>query len=463
MELLVAGAAGTVTGSKYVLSAGGRRVLVDCGLFQGVKQLRLLNWKPFGFAPSDIDAAVLTHAHIDHSGSLPLLYKAGYRGVVYATGATIDLCGILLPDSGFLQEQEAAFLNRHQLSRHHSALPLYTRAEAEAALAHLRELPFERERTIAKGFKVRLFYAGHILGASSVLVTAGRTRVLFSGDLGRSRDPVMRPPAAPPAADWVVVESTYGNREHPKTNPETILSDIITRTVGRGGTVVIPAFAVGRAQKILFHLERLKQTSRIPDVPVFLDSPMAQSASDLLCRHRAEHRLSAKRCTLVCENAKYVREVEESKALDHNRYPKIILSASGMASGGRVVHHLKVYLRDPKSSVVFTGFQAAGTRGAQLVGGAPTVKIHGEHVAVKAEVHNLDMLSAHAGASEIMDWLGRLPKAPKGVIVTHGEPESSDALRARIEEELGWAAMVPFLGESIDLDGRPRREKRQPR
>jgi metallo-beta-lactamase family protein len=463
MELLVAGAAGTVTGSKYVLSAGGRRVLVDCGLFQGVKQLRLLNWKPFGFAPSDIDAAVLTHAHIDHSGSLPLLYKAGYRGVVYATGATIDLCGILLPDSGFLQEQEAAFLNRHKLSRHHPALPLYTRAEAEAALAHLRELPFERDRTIAKGFKVRLFYAGHILGAASALVTAGRTRVLFSGDLGRARDPLMRPPAAPPAADWVVVESTYGNREHPKTNPETTLADIISRTVGRGGTVVIPAFAVGRAQKLLFHLERLKRTSRIPDVPVFLDSPMAQSASDLLCRHRVEHRLSAKRCTLVCESAKYVREVEESKALDHNRYPKIILSASGMASGGRVVHHLKVYLRDPKSAVVFTGFQAAGTRGAHLVGGARTVKIHGEHVAVKAEVHNLDMLSAHAGASEIMDWLRRLPQAPKGVIVTHGEPESSDALRARIEEELDWPAMVPFLGESIDLDGRPRRERRQPR
>lgn len=456
MELLVAGAAGTVTGSKYLLAAGDRRVLVDCGLFQGVKQLRLLNWRGLGFAPGDIAAVVLSHAHIDHSGALPLLYKAGYRGVIHATPATIDLCKILLPDSAFLQEQEAAFLNRHGLSKHHPALPLYTRAEADAVLDRLRPLDFDRPREVAKGIKASLSYAGHILGAASVLISAGRSRVLFSGDLGRSRDPIMRAPAAPPAADWVVVESTYGNREHAKADPEVMLGDIITRTAARGGTVVIPAFAVGRAQKILYHLERLKQASRIPDVPVFLDSPMAVSASDLMCRHHAQQRLSLRQCKLVCDGAHYVREVDESKALDHNRFPKVILSASGMASGGRVIHHLKVYLRDPKSSVIFTGFQAAGTRGAHLVGGAKTVKIHGEHVPVKAEVHNLDMLSAHAGASEIMAWLAALPRAPKGVIVTHGEPAAADALRARIEDELGWPALVPFLGERIDLDGSPR-------
>lgn len=463
MELLVAGAAGTVTGSKYLLSAGDRQVLVDCGLFQGVKQLRLLNWQGFGFAPGNLDAVLLSHAHIDHSGALPLLFKAGYKGVVHATPATIDLCGILLPDSGFLQEQEAAFLNRHKLSKHHPARPLYTRADAMAALEHFRALGFDTPREVARGIKASFSYAGHILGAASVLVTAGRSRVLFSGDLGRPRDGIMRAPAAPPAADWIVVESTYGGREHPRTDAEAVLGDIITRTVARGGTVIIPAFAVGRAQKLLYHIERLKQSSRIPDVPVFLDSPMAQSASDLLCRHRAQQRLSARQCEVVCESARYVREVEESKSLDHNRYPKVILSASGMASGGRVIHHLKVYLRDPKSSVIFAGFQAAGTRGAQLVGGARTVKIHGEHVPVKAEVHNLDMLSAHAGASEIMAWLARIPKPPKGVIVTHGEPASADALRARIEEELGWPAMVPFLGQKINLDGKLRRKGAQTR
>ncbi|MFM2130749.1 MAG: hypothetical protein RL477_2295 [Pseudomonadota bacterium] len=457
MELLVAGAAGTVTGSKYLLASGGRHVLVDCGLFQGVKQLRLLNWKGLGFAPGNVDAVVLSHAHIDHSGALPLLYKSGYKGVVWASPATIDLCGILLPDAGFLQEQEAAFLNRHKLSKHHPALPLYTRAEAEAVLPHFRAMSFNKPRAVARGFTARLSYAGHILGAASVLISAGRRRVLFSGDLGRTRDPVMKAPAAPPAADWVVVESTYGDREHPKEDAEAALAEIIVRAAARGGSVVIPAFAVGRAQKILYYIDRLKRASRIPDLPVFLDSPMAQSASDLMCRHRAEQRLSARHCTLICEGARYVREVEESKALDANHYPKVILSASGMASGGRVLHHLKVYLRDPKSAVVFTGYQAVGTRGAHLVGGAPSVKIHGEQVPVKAEVHNLSMLSAHAGASEIMAWLARLPEAPRGVIVTHGEPEAADALRARIEDELGWPAMVPFLGERIDLDGAPRR------
>lgn len=459
MKLLVAGAAGTVTGSKYLLETDSHRLLVDCGLFQGVKQLRLLNWQGLGFAAAEVDATVLTHAHIDHSGALPLLYKGGYQGEVFTSAATHDLAAILLPDSGFLQEQDAAFLNRHGLSRHKPALPLYTRAEAEAVLEHIRDLPFDTPHEVAKGISVSLSYAGHILGAASVLVSAENTRILFSGDLGRSLDPIMRAPAAPPPADWIVVESTYGDREHPRTNPEKILADIICRTAARGGTIIIPAFAVGRAQRILQLLEKLKRTSRIPDLPVFLDSPMAQSASDLLARHRDLHRLSARQCEQVCGSARYVRESEESKALDTNRYPKVILSASGMASGGRVIHHLKVYLRDRKSAVIFTGFQAAGTRGAHLVGGGKTVKIHGEHVPVRAEVHNLDMLSAHAGASEIMAWLAAAPKPLRGVIVCHGEPSASDALRMRIEDELGWPTRVPFLGERIDLDGLPPRKE----
>ncbi len=461
MNLLFAGGAGTVTGSKFLLETAAARVLVDCGLFQGLKQLRLLNWQGLGFDAHAVDAVMLTHAHLDHSGALPLLLKAGYRGVVHATAATRDLCRILLPDSGFLQEQEAAFLNRHGLSKHHPAKPLYTRAEAEAALERIREMPFGRARPVAEGVSVTPSHAGHILGAASLLVRAGRTRILFSGDLGRPRDPVMPAPEAPPAADWIVVESTYGDRDHDPAPPEDVIADIINRVAARGGTVVIPSFAVGRAQKLLYHLYRLKSARRIPDIPVFLDSPMAESATDLLHLHRADHRLGRRLCADVCNVARYVREVEDSKALDTNGYPKVILSASGMATGGRVVHHLKVYLRDPRSAVVFAGFQAAGTRGAQLVAGARTVKIHGEHVPVRAEVHNLGMLSAHAGQSEIMGWLRRAPRPPaKGVIVVHGEPVASDALRARIEEELGWPCRVPFLGERVDLDG-PARGRRQ--
>lgn len=324
-------------------------------------------------------------------------------------------------------------------------------------------MPFGRETRVADGFNVTLGYGGHILGAATVLVRIGRTRVLFSGDLRRSRDPIMRAPEPPPRADWVVMESTYGDRDHARVDAEAVLADIISRTAGRGGTIIIPAFAVGRAQRILYHLERLKAASRIPDLPVFLDSPMAQSASDLLVRHREHHRLSGKRCTLVCGAARYVRDVTESKGLDTNRYPKIILSASGMATGGRVVHHLKTYIRDPKSSVVFTGFQAAGTRGAHLMAGAKTVKIHGEHIPVRAEIANLTMLSAHADRREILAWLRKMPRRPKGVVITHGEPEAADSLRALIEDELGWPCRVPFLGEVIDLDGEVRRERRPAR
>lgn len=460
MDIRIAGAAGTVTGSKYVVQAGDTRVLVDCGLFQGVKQLRLLNRQGLGFDARSLDAVLLSHAHIDHSGALPLLFKAGYRGVVHATASTIDLCRILLPDSGFLQEQEAAFLNRHGLSRHRPAQPLYTRAEAERALHHFRELPYGRALKVVPGMTATLSYAGHILGAASVLLRAGRTRVLFSGDLGRPRDPIMRPPAPPPAADWIVVESTYGDRDHAGPDPEDRLADIITSTAARGGTVVIPAFAVGRAQRILFHLHRLKENRRIPDLPIYLDSPMAQNASDLLCRHRDDHRLGRDRCGLICNNAHYVRDSEESKALDYNKFPKVILSASGMATGGRVIHHLKVYLRDPNSSVVFTGFQAGGTRGAHLVAGAKSVKIHGAQVPVRAGVHNLDMLSSHAGQSEILGWLRAAPRPPRGVIITHGEAGASDALRLRIEDELGWPCHVPFLGEVVDLDAGPKRRHR---
>lgn len=445
------GGVGTVTGSRFLLRAGGARILVDCGLFQGFKQLRLKNWAPFPLAPSAIQAVVLTHAHLDHSGAIPLLVRQGFRGPILCTPPTRDLCEVLLTDSGALQERDAEFANRHGFSKHHPALPLYTRKDAEAALPRFRTLRMGESSRLPGGATLRFHPAGHILGAAMAeIVLADGRGILFSGDLGRPRDPLMPDPARIERADWLVVESTYGDRRHPPDDPEDALAEVIRTTAARGGTVVVPAFAVGRTQSLLWHLSRLKAARRIPDIPVFLDSPMAQEASDIFTAHPDAHRLThgeAKRAFAV---ARYVRDAEESKALD-NPVPKVIVSAAGMATGGRVLHHLKVFGPDRRSTILLTGFQAGGTRGAALLAGADALKIHGAYVPIRAEVRNLDMLSAHADAEEIMTWLRGFRAPPRRSFVTHGEPAASDALRHRIEEELGWPVEVPAQGDTADL------------
>lgn len=451
MRLTFLGATGTVTGSKYLVASEGVPILVDCGLFQGYKQLRLRNWAPLPVAPKDIATVVLTHAHLDHSGYLPLLVKNGFGGNVYCSEATHDLCGILLPDSGHLQEEEAEYANRRGFSKHKPAMPLYTVVDAERSLEHFTPIPFERAVALPGGVELRLRPAGHLLGGSLVELHAGNRTVLFSGDLGRLNDPIMLPPSNVERADYLVVESTYGDRLHEGTDPRVQLGEVINRTTARGGVLVVPAFAVGRAQTLIHLIHKLKEANSIPDVPVYLNSPMAISATSLFRKYRQEHRLSTADCDALQRAATIVSTVEESKRLNELRGPMIIISASGMATGGRVVHHLKTFAPDARNTILFAGFQAGGTRGASMLAGAETVKIHGEHIPVRAEVVNMSNVSAHADYAEILKWLARFRFPPRRTFVTHGEPAAADALRRRIEEALHWQVEVPDYLESVEL------------
>ena len=452
MTIQFLGATGTVTGSKYLIEHDSRRILVDCGLFQGYKQLRLKNWAPFPCDPATVDCVILTHAHIDHSGYLPLLARNGFFGAVYCTEATRDLCEILLPDSGHLQEEEANYANRRGFSKHQPALPLYTREDAERCLSLFRPLEFEREFHLGNNLTLRLLPSGHILGSAFVALNTPRTSLLFSGDLGRPHDLVMPAPSRIEKVDYLVVESTYGNRRHDAADPLVVLAEIINRTASRGGVVVIPTFAVGRAQTLMYCIHLLKASKAIPDYPVYLNSPMAVDATGIFRQHDGEHRLTPAQCDGLSGAARIVNSVEESKQLNRSHGPMIILAASGMATGGRVIHHLKAFAPDPRNTILFTGFQAGGTRGASLVHGADVIKIHGEYIQVRAEVRILENLSAHADADETLDWLKGFTQPPRRTFITHGEPEAADALRRRIEEELHWPCVIPEYLERETLE-----------
>ena len=458
MKLTFLGATGTVTGSKYILtseikSGGDKRIMIDCGLFQGLKQLRLRNWAALAINPKEVDAVVLTHAHIDHSGYLPLFVKNGFSGKVYCTEATRDLCEVLLLDSAHLQEEEAKYANKRGFSKHHPALPLYTQEDAQNALALLTPVAYEHEVDLGDGLMATLYPSGHILGSAFVRIHNSKTSILFSGDIGRPNDILMNPPLRIKQADYLVLESTYGNRLHDLSDPKIKLAEIINLTVNRKGIILIPVFAVGRAQELLYYIHLLKASGAIANsTPVYLNSPMAVDATAIFNHYQNEHRLTPEQSHALCHTAHRVNSIEESKQLNESKGPMIILSASGMASGGRVVHHLKAFAPNPNNTILFVGFQAAGTRGSAMLEGAESIKIHGQYVPVRANVEYLPNLSAHADYSEIITWLGGFESAPKKTFITHGEPVAADAMRLHIEEQLRWQVVVPDYLETVTLD-----------
>ena len=455
------GATGTVSGSKFLVDTGETRFFVDYGMFQGPKYLRLRNWEDSPVAPASVDHVLLTHAHIDHSGMLPALARDGFKGNIWTTPVSAELCAINLIDSAHLQEEDARFANKMSFSKHKPALPLFTTEDAEKAIERLKAVAYETPTAISKDTSVRFLDAGHILGSAIVDVTInGQTpqRIVFSGDLGRYDALIMRDPTPVIYADYLLVESTYGSRIHPNEEPIDELAAIINATAKRGGMTIIPAFAVGRAQTLLYLFRDMKERGRIPDLPIFVDSPMARRVTDVFCRHiddfdeeaRAVFRETGE-CPIISSNMEFVHSKDESQKINDIRYPAIIVSASGMATGGRVLHHLKYRLPDPRNTVLFVGYQSVGTRGQLLRDGARTIKIHGEEVPVRAQISTVEGFSAHADSSEILRWLGKFRKPPKMTFVVHGEEESSIALAAEIEQKLGWKTHIPEYKERYEL------------
>jgi len=456
-SLTFLGAAGTVTGSKHLIDLGGHRILVDCGLFQGLKELRERNWAPFPVEASTIDAVVLTHAHLDHCGYLPRLVAQGFRGRIFCTPATRELCTIVLPDSAHLQEEEARHANKHGYSKHQPSLPLYTQADASRAVTLLQPVGYNRPVPVVPGVEVDFVNAGHLLGSAYARIHIGGRILLFGGDLGRYNRPVLPDPQPVDRADVVLVEATYGDRVHEPDDGGERLAAIVNRTIGRGGKLIIPAFAIGRVEEVIYWLKRLEEAKRIPVVPVYIDSPMAAAALDFYKQRTSEldpdiNQSLRHVCAFCTARLSVVETADQSKAVTASQDPSIVIAASGMATGGRVLHHLAAGLPDGKNTVLFVGYQAAGTRGRSLCDGARELKLLGRVVPVHASVERLDSMSAHADANEIMRWLSGFTVAPSTIYLVHGEPAGLDALAARIERERRWPVHIARHLERVEVD-----------
>jgi metallo-beta-lactamase family protein len=451
MKITFLGGTETVTGSKYLVESGSTRILVDCGLFQGYKWLRKRNWQPLPLDINTLDAVVLTHAHLDHSGYIPALYRQGFRNPVFTHHATAALCGILLPDSGHIQEEDARYYERHKLSKHEHPEPLYDRITAEQSMALFETVEFGETFSVG-AFTMHLQSAGHILGAGSLIVQAEGKRVGFSGDVGKPNDVLMKPPKPLPDVDVLLLESTYGNRRHEDADPLDQLAAIVNETAEAGGVLLIPSFAVGRAQALQHLLATLKHEDRIPNVPVFLDSPMAISVSDIYCRYSQHHRLNHEQCHRLCEAATYTRSVEDSMELSGLQYPHIIIAGSGMATGGRILHHFKRLLRNYRTTVLFTGYQAGGTRGEKMLDGVEEVKIHGEWIPVKARVEVMHGLSGHGDYVDIQNWLGQSQLTKyTDIQLVHGESAALEAMRDHLRRKTKYNVEVASYRSILKL------------
>ena len=454
------GAAQTVTGSRFLLHIDGKRLLIDCGLFQGGRALKERNWEPFPTPPEDLDGVILTHAHIDHSGYLPRLIKEGFGGPVYCTSATADLLSLLLPDSGYLQERDAAFANKKKYSRHHPALPLYTEAEAREVLEHLKTVPYHQLSRLSDNLSFEYLYAGHILGSAMIRLShkgkGAETILCSTGDLGRSHQPVIKDPETIDRADYLLLESTYGDRVHKKHDILSYFQTLIEDVVQSGGSLIIPAFAVGRSQNVLYYLRQLEEAGRIPVLPIFLDSPMAVRAVSVYCDHLDEHdfemkSLMAEACVLESGSVRMVKTTEESKALNQFKDPCVIISASGNLAGGRILHHLKTRLSNSRNTVLFVGYQPQGSLGRLLAEGKKEVKIHGKRIAVRARIESLDGLSAHADSEEILEWVSHIKHPPSRIFLVHGELEAQESLKDKLEKVITSKIVIPDYLEEVEL------------
>ncbi len=452
------GAAETVTGSRHLLSIGKHKVLVDCGLFQGGRQLKERNWDPFPVDPSEIDAVVITHAHADHIGLLPRLVAQGFHGPIYATPGTTELSRISLPDSGRIQEEDAHFANKHKTSRHTPALPLYTERDAYEALKHFKPVHYRTPHELPGGATFTFTPAGHILGSAFAAITfQDGTRLMMSGDLGRYNTPIICDPSPVESTDYLVIESTYGDRIHSHEDPLEKIEHVLRGIMQTGGALVIPSFAIGRTQELLYYFRILQDQGRMPRIPIYIDSPMAVSVTHVYANSSEDldeemtASVKAGRSELEPEGITFVRDRELSKALNSQRGPLVIISGSGMANGGRVTHHLQHRMPDPSTVVLFTGYQAEGTLGRRLLDGAPMVHIHGQEVQVRAQIERVNALSAHADQEEMMTWLGGFKSPPKQTFIVHGEPDAQEALQAKIEHDLGWSTVIPKQGDSFNL------------